>query len=242
MAPTVEILSDKPTLIERAHQLMVESIKSAISERDRATVALAGGSTPQPLYESLVKADIPWEKLYIFWGDERYVPHDHPKSNARMTAEAWLNHVPIPEENIFRVPTSAKAPAADAAKYAKTLRDFFKTGEDEAIEIDFFLQGMGDDGHTASLFPLTQALDVRDRLVTMGDRNGEPRITFTVPLISQGRKIVFLVSGENKQEALSQVFSPDADDHKYPSKLIQPANPHWLVDAAAGKGIPDEYK
>ena len=240
MAPTVEILSDKPALIERARQLMVETIKAAIAERDRATVALSGGSTPKPLYESLVKADIPWEKLYVFWGDERYVPHDHPKSNARMTAEAWLNHVPIPKENIFRVPTSSQAPAADAAKYAKTLRDFFQA--DEAAVIDFVLQGMGDDGHTASLFPFTEALDVRDRLVTIGNHDGEPRITFTVPLINQSRKIVFLVSGENKQKALSQVFSPDANDHEYPSKLIQPANPHWLLDAAAGKGIPDSYK
>ena len=240
MAPTVEILSDKPALIERAHQLMVSSIKAAISERDRATVALSGGSTPKPLYESLVKADIPWDKLYIFWGDERYVPHDHPKSNARMTAEAWLSHVPIPEKNIFRVPTDAKAPAADAAKYAKALREFFKS--DDAAVIDFVLQGMGDDGHTASLFPFTEALDVRDRLVTVGNHNGEPRITFTVPLIQQGRKIVFLVSGENKQNALSQVFSPEANDHEYPSKLIQSAAPHWLLDAAAGEGIPNKYK
>lgn len=240
MAPTVEILSDKPALIERARQLMVETIKTAIAERDRATVALSGGSTPKPLYESLIKADIPWEKLYVFWGDERYVPHDHPKSNARMTAEAWLSHVLIPEENIFRVPTSSQAPAADAAKYAKTLRDFFKA--DEAAVIDFVLQGMGDDGHTASLFPFTEALDVRDRLVTIGNHDGEPRITFTVPLINQGRKVVFLVSGESKQKALSQVFSPDANDHEYPSKLIQPANPHWLLDAAAGEGIPDQYK
>ncbi|PZO09366.1 MAG: 6-phosphogluconolactonase [Leptolyngbya foveolarum] len=240
MAPTVEILSDQPALIERAHQIMVETIKTAIAKRDRATVALSGGSTPKPLYESLVNADIPWEKLYVFWGDERYVPHDHPKSNARMTSEAWLNHVAIPEENIFRVPTSAQAPAADAAKYAKTLRDFFKS--DEVAVIDFVLQGMGDDGHTASLFPFTEALDVRDRLVTIGNHDGDPRITFTVPLINQARKIVFLVSGENKQKALSQVFSPDANDHEYPSKLIQTANPHWLLDAAAGKGIPDQYK
>ena len=240
MAPTVEILSDKPALIERAHQLMEKSINAAISERGKATVALSGGSTPKPLYESLVNASIDWDKLYIFWGDERYVPHDHPKSNARMTAEAWLNHVSIPEANIFRVPTSAQAPAADAAKYAKTIREFFKS--DDAAVVDFVLQGMGDDGHTASLFPFTEALDVRDRLVTVGNNNGDPRITFTVPLIQQGRQIVFLVAGENKQNALSQVFSPDANDHEYPSKLIQPANPHWLLDADAGKGIPEKYK
>ena len=239
MAPTVEILSDKPALIERARELMVETIKTAIEERDHATIALSGGSTPKPLYESMVKADIPWDKLYVFWGDERYVPHDHPKSNARMTEEAWLNHVAIPAQNIFRVPTGAKAPAADAAKYAKTLRDFFQSDQ---IELDFVLQGMGDDGHTASLFPFTEALDVRDRLVTVGNHEGEPRITFTVPLINQGRKVVFLVSGENKQTALSQVFSSDANDREYPSRFIQAANPHWLLDAAAGKGIPEQYK
>lgn len=97
---------------------------------------------------------------------------------------------------------------------------------------------MGDDGHTASLFPHTDALDVRDRLITVGNNGGDPRITFTVPLINQGRKIVFLVAGENKQTALSQVFSADADPHTYPSKFIQPANPHWLLDIAAGQGIP----
>lgn len=242
MAPTVEILPDKAALIKRAHDVAVESIKSAIAGHGRATVVLSGGSTPKPLYASLIDADLPWEKVFVFWGDERYVPHDHEKSNVRMTRETWLNHVPIPDENVFPMPTSAEDPATDAANYEATLKKFFACKEGEVPALDFVLQGMGDDGHTASLFPHTDALDVRDRLITVGNHDGEPRITFTVPLIRAGRQVVFLVAGDNKQTALSQVFSSTADDHTYPSKLIQPADPLWLLDAAAGGGVPAEFK
>lgn len=243
MAPIVEILSDKPALIDRARELAISTINDAIAARGRATLALSGGSTPKPLYESLAKADLPWDKIYIFWGDERYVPQDHPKSNARMTRETLLNHIDIPNGNVFPMPTGANDPATDAATYAQTLKAFFQTDNDQFPAIDFVLQGMGDDGHTASLFPHTEALSVRDRLITVGNHDGEPRITFTYPLINQGRKVVFLVAGENKQQALSQVFSADADPKNYPSKLIQPADgPHWLLDAAAGKGVPDTFK
>ncbi|MEM8502824.1 MAG: 6-phosphogluconolactonase [Cyanobacteria bacterium P01_D01_bin.1] len=243
MTPTIEILADKAALIDRAYDLTVSVVKEAIAASDRATLALSGGSTPKPLYAALAKADLPWEKVYIFWGDERYVPHDHPKSNALMASEAWLNHVPIPAENIFPMPTSANDPAADAATYEKQLKDFFQLAEGAFPALDFVLQGMGDDGHTASLFPHTEALDVRDRLVTVGNHDGEPRITFTVPVINRGHHVVFLVAGENKQTALAKVFSDDADDHTYPSKLIQPAaGAHWLLDASAGKGVPNHLK
>ena len=238
-SPIVEILPSKEALIERAYDVMVFNLKEAIAQRDRATVVLSGGSTPKPLYASMAKADLPWDKIYVFWGDERYVPHDHEKSNVRMVREVWLNQVSIPEENVFPMPTGASDPEADAVEYAETLKAFFQTGSGEFPAFDFVLQGMGDDGHTASLFPGTEALDVRDRLVTVGNHDGEPRITFTVPLINQGRKVVFLVAGENKQEALSQVFSEDADPYVYPSKFIDPASgAHWLMDAAAGKGVP----
>ena len=240
MSPTVEILADKPALVERAHVLAIETIKSAIAANGKATLALSGGSTPKPLYASLIRAELSWDKIFIFWGDERYVPHDHEKSNVRMTHEARLNHVPIPAENVFPMPTSASNPQADAQKYEKSLQTFFQLSSGEFPAIDFVLQGMGDDGHTASLFPQTQALDVTDQLITVGNHNGEPRITFTAPLINHGRKVVFLVAGENKQSALSQVFSADADPKAYPSKLIQPENgPHWLLAAAAGAGVPD---
>lgn len=240
--PTVEVLPDKTALIERTYEVAIGTIKAAIAEHDHATLALSGGSTPRPLYKALAQADLPWEKLYIFWGDERYVPESDPQSNARMAKEAWLNQVPIPTENIFPMPTSARDPAADAAAYEETLKKFFQSQMGEFPALDFVLQGMGDDGHTASLFPHTDALDVRDRLVTVGNHDGEPRITFTVPLINQGRKVVFLAAGESKQNALSQVFSAEADGHTYPSRLIQPVNGcHWLLDAAAGKGLPERF-
>ena len=243
MTPTIEILPDKAALIDRACDLTVAVIKEAIASSNKATLALSGGSTPKPLYAALAKADLPWEKVYVFWGDERYVPHDHPKSNALMASEAWLNHVPIPAENIFPMPTGANDPAADAAAYETQLQDFFQLAEGDLPALDFVLQGMGDDGHTASLFPQTEALAVRDRLVTVGNHDGEPRLTFTVPLINQGRHVVFLVAGENKQTALAHVFSDGADGHLYPSKLIQPATgAHWLLDASAGKGVPDHLK
>ncbi|MEM9945924.1 MAG: 6-phosphogluconolactonase [Cyanobacteria bacterium P01_D01_bin.36] len=243
MSPIVEILADKPALVTRAQALAVETIKRAISANGKATLALSGGSTPKPLYAGLAKEDLPWEKIYIFWGDERYVPHDHEKSNVRMTREAWLNHVSIPTENVFPMPTSAGDPAVDAANYESTLKSFFQLGEGEFAAIDFVLQGMGDDGHTASLFPHTDALSITDRLVTVGNNDGDPRITFTAPLINHGKKVVFLVAGENKQQALAQVFSANANPKDYPSKLIQPeSGPHWLLDEAAGKGVPDQFK
>ncbi len=246
LSPIVEILPNKEVLIQRAYEVMVACLQGAIAERGRATIALSGGSTPKPLYAAMVKADVPWDKIYVFWGDERYVPHDHEQSNFRMTREAWLNHVAIPDSNIFPMPTSAGDPATDAAKYAATIADFFKVDSNAPTSdwpaIDFVLQGMGDDGHTASLFPNTEALNVRDRLITVGNHAGEPRLTFTVPLINQGRNVIFLVAGENKQTALSQVFSESADAHNYPSKLIDPKEgPLWLLDATAGQGVPQRF-
>ena len=247
MTPTVEILTNRADLIERAKELTIETVKNAIAARGQATLALSGGSTPKPLYAALAKADLDWDKIFIFWGDERYVPHDHEKSNHRMTREALLNHVPIPSENVFPMPTGSEDPATDAKKYEETLQTFFQTSSGEVPAefpaIDFVIQGMGDDGHTASLFPHTEALEVTDQLVTVGNHDGEPRITFTAPLINRGRKVVFLVAGENKQSALAQVFSAKADPKAYPSKLIQPENgPHWLIAAAAGVGVPDSFK
>lgn len=237
MKPIVEILPDRDALIERAAEVMVNQIRSAIAERGRCSIALSGGSTPKPLYQSLAQADLPWQQLVILWGDERYVPHDHADSNARMAREAWLNQVPIPTEQILPMPTGSGNPSQDAAQYEQTLRQFFDLAEGLPA-VDIILLGMGDDGHTASLFPQTEALTVRDRLITVGNHDGDPRITFTVPLINQGRNVLFLIAGANKQDALRHVFG-EADPHSYPSKLIQPQGElRWLLDQAAGEGIP----
>lgn len=241
MTKYLEILDDKTELIKRALRIVTGRIEEAIALRDTCTIALAGGSTPKPLYEKLAQQALPWEKIHIFWGDERYVPADHPDSNERMTREAWLNHVPIPESNIHPIPTAANTPQQDADNYNTTLRKFF--GEIVWPAFDIVLLGMGDDGHTASLFPHTEALAVGDRLVTVGEKQGEPRITLTVPLINAAHNIIFLVAGQNKQDALQKIFHSDADGLSYPSKLISPNQGvlWWLLDAAAGdRLVPDE--
>ncbi|HEY9738033.1 MAG TPA: 6-phosphogluconolactonase [Trichocoleus sp.] len=231
--PHVEILPDKSALIDRALTVVLEVIEGAIATHDRVTLALAGGSTPKPLYEALAQQDLPWQKFYIFWGDERYVPIDHPDSNAGMAKMAWLDRVPIPPEQIFPMPTQFEDPQTAAQAYEQTLRTVFP-GED-VPQRDLILLGMGDDGHTASLFPHTEALSVRDRLITVGNKDGQPRITFTVPLINQSKTVLFLTAGANKQHALSQVFAAEAAAEDYPSRLIQPQGElWWLLDAQAG--------
>lgn len=235
MNQKIEILSDKAALIERSLNLVVSKIEAAIANTDRCTIALSGGSTPKALYAALAETNLPWEKIHVFWGDERYVSADRPDSNQRMARVVWLNLVDIPEMNIHPMPTSAGDPAADAQTHDRQIQEFFGVSAAEVPVFDIILLGMGDDAHTASLFPHTEALQVCDRLVTVGNKDGQPRITFTVPLINQARCVIFIVAGANKKDALAQVFAPQADPSTYPSRLIQPQNGElwWLLDQAA---------
>ncbi|MEC4983209.1 MAG: 6-phosphogluconolactonase [Oscillatoria sp. PMC 1068.18] len=235
MQKVVEVLPDKQALIERSHALILEKIQSAIAERGMCAIALAGGSTPKPIYEAIATQDLPWDKIHVFWGDERYVAPDHPNSNQKMTREAWLNKVNIPATNIHPMPTSTGDPATDAAKHDADLREFFGLQPGDYPHFDLILLGMGDDGHTASLFPHTEALSVSDDLVTVGNKDGEPRLSFTVPLINHARCVIFIVAGANKQTALERVFAPEASDLTYPARLIAPTGElWWLLDRAAG--------
>lgn len=232
---TVEVLSDRSTLVERALDLTREKINSAIAQRGQCSLALAGGGTPKPLYQALAGQNLPWDKLHIFWGDERYVPADDPDSNQKMAREAWLNHVSIPAENIHPMPTDRGDPQKDAQQHEQHLREFFQCGPNDIPRFDLIFLGMGDDGHTASLFPKTEALEVRDCLVTVGNKDNCQRLTFTIPLINQARCVIFLVSGENKRPALAQVFAQQADETQYPARLINPQGElWWLLDQAAG--------
>ena len=231
MTPHVEILADLPALIDRSLELVLEKLHSAIADRNLATIALAGGSTPKPLYEKLAQQNLPWDKLHVFWGDERYVASDHPDSNQRMARLAWLDRVPIPAENIHPMPTSEADPAIAAQTHEAELRSFFQSQPGEFPAFDVILLGIGDDAHTASLFPHTAALQVRDRLITVGNKDGNPRITFTAPLINAARTVIFMVAGANKYEALTQIFAEQADESTYPARLIQPQGElWWLLD------------
>jgi len=231
----IEIHPDRAALVARSLTLVTERIQAAVAARGTCTLALAGGSTPQPLYEALARAALPWSNLHIFWGDERYVPVDHPDSNAGMAKTAWLDQVDIPTDHIHITPTYFDDPAAAAADYEKTIKQVCNS---DWPQFDIILLGMGDDGHTASLFPHTSALEVSDRLITVGEKSGAPRITFTASFINHSRCVLFLVSGSNKQIALSQVFAAEGDDAAYPSRKIQPQGElWWLLDADAGEPL-----
>jgi 6-phosphogluconolactonase len=239
MTKQVEVLPDKAELIQRSLELVLEKLRAAIAERGIGTIALSGGSTPKPLYEAIAAQDLPWDKIHVFWGDERYVPPDHPDSNEGMTRKAWLDKVPIPAANIHSVPTSEADPTVAAQKHDQELQQFFQVKPGEVPTFDIILLGMGDDGHTASLFPHTEALQVRDRLVTVGNKDGQPRITFTVPLINQARCVIFVAAGASKQAALAHIFAPSADDTAYPARLIRPQGElWWLLDQSAAQGLP----
>lgn len=230
MNKQVEILQSRDKLMARAREICLEKINEAIKDRGQCTMALAGGNTPRPFYESMATQNLPWDKIHIFWGDERYVPPDHSDSNQRMARQAWLDRVPIPATNIHAMPTGANDPEIDAAAHDAHLREFFQVSPGEFPRLDLILLGMGNDGHTASLFPHTDALQVCDRLITVGNKDGQPRLTFTVPLINQARCAIFVVDGADKQAALDQVFADKADEMTYPSRLIQPQGElKWLL-------------
>ncbi|MEB3341760.1 6-phosphogluconolactonase [Okeania sp.] len=230
MNKQVKLLENKEQLIEEALDICLGKIQQAIAERGQCTIALAGGNTPKPLYKSIATQNLAWDKIHVFWGDERYVAPDHPDSNQKMAREAWLDGVAIPPTNIHPMATGAGDPEIDASNHDAHLREFFQVPTGEFPSLDLILLGMGGDGHTASLFPYTNALKVSDRLISVGNKDGQPRLTFTVPLINQARCVIFLVAGADKQAALDQVFAEKADDMNYPSRLIQPQGElQWLL-------------
>jgi 6-phosphogluconolactonase len=235
MNKNIEVLADKSSLIKRSQEIILSRLQTAIESRDQFTIALSGGSTPKPLYEALATQSLPWEKIHIFWGDERYVAATHSDSNQLMARQAWLDKVSIPAANIHPMNTISADPVVDAQLHEAEIQQFFQTQPGEIPVFDLILLGMGDDGHTASLFPYTEALTVRDRLVTVGNKDGQPRLTFTVPLINNARCVMFVVAGESKRPALKQIFATEADEMNYPSRLIQPQGELlWLLDQAAG--------
>lgn len=235
MTKSIEVLPSLADLIQRALEITLAEIQQAIAERGQFTLALAGGSTPKSLYEALATQDLPWDKIHIFWGDERYVPSKHPDSNERMARQAWLDQVPLPAANIHPMPTDKPDPVDAAAEYEQHLQTFFDLQPGGFPRLDLIYLGIGDDGHTASLFPHTPALQVSDRLITVGNKAGQPRITFTAPLINQARCVVFMVPGDNKRPALAQILAAQASDQDYPARLIHPAGQLlWLLDSAAG--------
>jgi 6-phosphogluconolactonase len=233
-------LHDSPErLAEAAARAFVQEAARAVAERGRFAVALAGGSTPEATYEVLARdhaGDVDWPNVHVFFGDERTVPPDHEDSNYRMAREALLDLVPVGSVHRMR---GELPPEEAAASYEGELMEFF--GETPPA-LDLVMLGIGEDGHTASLFPETPALEVTDRLVVANpvSKLDTTRLTLTAPVLSAARSVNFLVAGEGKAEALREILEGDADPRRYPAKLVRPAGgPTWFVDRAAARSLHD---
>ena len=221
---------------ERFSQLVNQSVQAS----GRFTVALSGGSTPKHLYSLLASADykdqIPWKNVQLFWGDERCVPPDHPESNFRMAHETLLSKIGIPAENIHRM-AGEQEPQAAAAGYEKELNKFFGLESGALPRFDLIFLGIGEDGHTASLFPGSDALDETKRLVVAPfvEKLKSYRLTLTLPVLNHGADVWFLVTGSSKDAAVKEALS---GSFELPAAKVQPVNGRliWLItqDASAG--------
>lgn len=217
-----------------AADIIYNTSQQAIKDTGRFTIALSGGTTPAALFSLFSKppyADkFDWKNFFIFWGDERFVPFDHEENNSHLAKKLFLNHVRIPAENIF-TPQVQMPPEAAATQYINMLKAFFKV---ELPAFDLILLGMGEDGHTASLFPGTSIDTHHPTLVEAVRKSNDPmkRLTFTPPLINNAKRILVLVSGKSKAKVLSEVLSKKSEV-KYPIQMLQQKNIQWLVDADA---------
>lgn len=242
----IDIFEDQAALMTAAADYVLRCYDIAITDHRYFTLVLSGGSTPRALYEQLATAAetqrIDWSKVYIFWGDERAVPPEHADSNYRMARETLLDRVALPAKNIYPVPTELE-PEQAAARYEQNLRAFFAECNG-IIRFDLVLLGMGDDGHTASLFPYTAALDETERLVMA---NYVPkletwRITLTAPVINNAASIMFLVAGAGKAQMLKQVLQGPPQPRDLPAQMILAAQGElvWLVDREAAALLDDQ--
>jgi 6-phosphogluconolactonase len=231
------LCDDYPALSHAAAGIFVQQARQAAQTKGRLSVALAGGHTPQRTYELLAQPPhsdrTPWGQVRIFWGDERCAPPDDPRSNAHMARQALLDLVPIPPSQIHPIPCT-RAPQVAAEQYAGVLQAFFGG---QLPRFDLVFLGLGENGHTASLFPGTPVLEEQECWTAdvYVAEQGLHRVTLTAPLINRAAVVVFLVSGANKAGVLREVLEGPADPNRLPAQLIRPADDElrWLVDREA---------
>jgi 6-phosphogluconolactonase len=235
----ISVYPDMEALSRAAADLFAERAAQAVADHGRCAMLLAGGETPRRTYELLAEEPlrdrVPWEGLHLFWGDERSVPPDDPRSNARMVHRALLDRVPVPAGQVHPIPCD-RDPRQAADEYEELLRRFFAG---VAPRFDLVLLGLGDDGHTASLFPDSPVLEERQRWASAARRTGEEigRVTLTPPLINQAELVVFLVAGDDKATVLREVLEDHPDPRSRPARMIMPEQGElrWLVDKAAAR-------
>ena len=245
MKGSVHVSSGLRSLCEDAARRILDKALDAVAARGRFTLVLSGGSSPKHLYELLATPEwrdrLDWSKVHLFWEDDRYVPPDDPRSNYRMVREALLDKIDIPEDNIHRMRTELPRPEQTAQVYEDEIRAVLPS-EDTFPSFDFVVLGLGENGHTASLFPHRPALRERSKLV-VADFVPEVdmhRVTMTAPLLNAARTVAFFVSGRSKADVVHQVIAGPHRPEDSPAQLIAPAcgDLLWLMDAEAAAKLP----
>jgi 6-phosphogluconolactonase len=231
----IEIHADAEALAQAAAERIAAEAVRAVAESGRFAIALSGGSTPKRTYELLaaepLRSTVPWKSVHVYWGDERCVPVDDERSNERMARRALLDHVDVDERNVHPI-RCAGDPVRAAAEYEHELQREFGTAR---APLDLVLLGMGDDGHTAALFPGSHALEEQLRWTAIVRREGEEhdRVTMTLPLIELARQVIVLVSGAAKASMLRTIIEEGGGPERLPAARIGEAV--WMVDAGAGQ-------
>ena len=239
MNPTLRIFKDSESLSRAAAEIMIEAARQAIAKRGRFLVALSGGNTPMSLYRLLAqeptRSQMDWSHIHVFWGDERCVPPDDPENSYGQAKQVFLDQVHIPAENVHRVAADLE-PAAATQDYACILSGFAEGGQ-PFPRFDFALMGMGEDGHTASLFPGSPVIETEPVIAVTAHYQDRPanRVTLTPLVFNAARLVVFLVTGGDKAEILPQVLNGPSLPEQYPAQRIRPSDGQliWLVDEAA---------
>lgn len=241
----IRVLPDADELGRAAADEITRRATQAVNERGKFSVALSGGSTPKILYSLLADPEapyrekVPWGDTHFFFGDERHVPPDHPDSNFAMAREAMLSKVPVPAENVHRVEAEKRDAIEAANDYERVMRDFFGTEQGAIPRFDLILLGMGSDGHTASLFPDTDALAEQSRsfVANWVEKFQAHRMTLTLPVINNAHVVMFLVAGGDKADALRKILAAEPGEQigRFPAQLVRPLHGEllWLVNEAA---------
>lgn len=242
ITPEIKVAEDLNQLSEQAAENIGHLIEETLAKQGRFTFVLSGGNTPQPLYSILATkyADrLPWEKVHFFWGDERFVDPTDEQSNVKMIRKMLLDHLEIPIHHAHPMPTSFKEPEEAARNYEDLLHSFFS---DAFPVFDLVLLGLGQDGHTASLFPKSETLNEERKWVTVEKNSPKPpptRLSLTYPAINHAQNIFFLVSGKKKAKPVQKILETNPDKNKYPAAGIQPVNGtlSWWLDKAAARKL-----
>jgi len=232
--PDVRVYPDLESLSRAVAESLVLLVQATVGDKGHFSMALSGGRTPHLMYRLLAdeyRGRIPWSQVHLFWGDERYVPPDDPRSNYRMARESLLNHVPIPADHVHSMPTDLPESEAAARAYEALLRDYFPG---PWPRFDLVLLGIGTDGHTASLFPGSPALAEQKRWVVTVRAPAEPplRLTLTLPVLNHAAHVYFLVAGADKAEALHCALASLSDPVTCPASAVRPVHGDlvWWVD------------